>query len=186
LRLQAGWGGGAADNEAGAPLGVTPPHPASHFAALMRADPPPPGEGAASPHTPPRSRDSIRPSFANSFTLKKRKRAQRDPQERAQGRPGARCTRGLACKGSKQKRTRAYRFSGSSPAFPARWCYSLFRALPGETRACLSPSPPRSVSFLKNLTHLPLGRQDHTTLPSASRAVRQKRIRVHRVPPCVS
>ncbi len=38
------------------------------------------------------------------------------------------------------KCTRAYRFSGSSPAFPARWLYSLFRALPGETRACLSPS----------------------------------------------
>jgi hypothetical protein len=26
------------------------------------------------------------------------------------------------------------------------------------------------------------GRQDHTTSPSASRAVRQKRIRVHRIP----
>jgi len=32
-----------------------------------------------------------------------------------------------------QKRTRAYRFSGSSPAFPAQWFYSLYRALPGET-----------------------------------------------------
>jgi hypothetical protein len=59
---------------------------------------------------------------------------QRDPQERAQGRPGARCTRGLACQDAhSKKRTRAYRFSGSSPAFPAQWFYSLFRALPGET-----------------------------------------------------
>src|ERR1700748_1642634 len=33
-----------------------------------------------------------------------------------------------------KKRTRAYRFSGSSPAFPAQWFYGLFRALPGETR----------------------------------------------------
>jgi hypothetical protein len=93
-----------------------------------------------------RSRDGIRPSFANSSAPKKIEGA-RDPQERAQGRPGARCTRGLVCKGSKQKRTRAYRFSGSSPAFPAQWFYSLFRALPGETIACLSPSFPGSASL---------------------------------------
>jgi hypothetical protein len=36
-------------------------------------------------------------------------------------------------KGIKQKRTRAYRFSGSSPAFPAQWFYGLLRDLPGET-----------------------------------------------------
>ena len=35
-------------------------------------------------------------------------------------------------KGNKQKRTRAYRFSGSSPAFPAQWFYGLYRALLGE------------------------------------------------------
>jgi len=32
-----------------------------------------------------------------------------------------------------QKRTRAYRFSGNTPAFPAQWFYGLYRALPGET-----------------------------------------------------
>jgi hypothetical protein len=32
--------------------------------------------------------------------------------ERAQGRPGARCTRGLVCQAHRIKRTRAYRFSG--------------------------------------------------------------------------
>jgi hypothetical protein len=32
----------------------------------------------------------------------------------------------------KAKRTRAYRFSGGSPAFPAQWFYGLFRALPGD------------------------------------------------------
>src|SRR3979490_1544510 len=52
--------------------------------------------------------------------------------KRAQGKPDARCTRGLACKMHKQKRTRAYRFSGGNPAFPAQWFYGLFRALPGE------------------------------------------------------
>jgi hypothetical protein len=39
-------------------------------------------------------------------------------------------------------------------------------------------------SIIANLTPAP-GRQDHTTSPSASPAVRQKRIRVHRIPPHV-
>ena len=59
--------------------------------------------------------------------------------QRAQGRPGARCTRGLVCKVHKRKRTRAYRFSGNTPAFPAQWFYGLLRALPGD-RAFLPPS----------------------------------------------
>jgi hypothetical protein len=76
-------------------------------------------------NTPQHSRDTMRPRFANSFRPKKK---------RAQGRPGARCTRGLMCQNAhSKKRTRAYRFSGSSPAFPAQWFYSLYRALPGET-----------------------------------------------------
>jgi hypothetical protein len=52
--------------------------------------------------------------------------------QRAQGMPGARCTRGLVCKMHKRKRTRAYRFSGGNPAFPAQWSYGLCRALPGD------------------------------------------------------
>jgi hypothetical protein len=79
-------------------------------------------------HTLPRSRDTLCPSFAKFIRPKKiegardpQERVRRDPQERARGRPGARCTRGLVCKGSKQKRTRAYRFSGNTPAFPAQW-----------------------------------------------------------------
>jgi hypothetical protein len=76
----------------------------------------------------------------------------RPKKKRAQGRPGARCTRGLVCKSSKQIRTRAYRFSGNTPAFPAQWLYSLYRALPGETKACLSPSPPKKRELPRNLT----------------------------------
>jgi hypothetical protein len=95
---------------------------------------------------------------------------ERVPQnKRAQGMPGARCTRGLVCKMHKGKHTRAYRFSGGNPAFPARWFYGLFRALPGD-RAFLPPSPPRSL-LLENLTPAS-GRQDHTTSPSASSAAR--------------
>jgi hypothetical protein len=54
--------------------------------------------GLRPPNTTPRSRDRIRPSFGNSFAPRKKEGA-RDPQERARGRPGARCTRGPVCKG---------------------------------------------------------------------------------------
>ena len=57
-------------------------------------------------------------------------------KKRAQGRPGARCTRGLVCNCAQKTRTRAYRFSGNTPAFPAQWLYSLLRALPGERLFC--------------------------------------------------
>src|SRR5258705_1523189 len=52
--------------------------------------------------------------------------------------PGARCTGRLACKIAK-KRTRAYRFSGGNPAFPAQWFYGVLRA-PGlfDTVICAS------------------------------------------------
>ena len=85
-----------------------------------------------------------------------------------------------------EERTRAYRFSGEPPAFPAQWCYGLYRALPGEpgflaTVATHALDPIGSMRNPRNLTPAS-GRQDHTTLPSASRAVRQKRIRVHRSP----
>ena len=69
------------------------------------------------------------PRFAHAVPLEKRE----------QGMPGARCTRGLVCKMHKEKRTRAYRFSGGSPAFPAQWFYGLCRALPGD-EFVLSPS----------------------------------------------
>src|SRR6478672_1211650 len=52
--------------------------------------------------------------------------------KRAQGKPDARCTRGLVCNLCERKRTRAYRFSGGNPAFPARWFYGFLRALPGD------------------------------------------------------
>jgi hypothetical protein len=91
--------------------------------------------------------------------------------QRARERPGARCTRGLACDCTKQNCTRAYRFSGNTPAFPAQWLYGLLRAHPGE-RALLSPSPVRSVSFFTSLT--PASRhQVHTTSPYASGHARQ-------------
>ena len=73
-------------------------------------------------------------------------------------------TRGLVCQNAHCRRTRAYRFSRNSPAFPAQWFYGLYRALPGE-RACLPPSPLRSL-LLKSLAPASR-RQDHTTSPYA-------------------
>src|SRR5258707_6281024 len=90
--------------------------------------------------------------------------------------PGARCTGGLACKIAKQ-RTRAYRFSGGNPAFPAQWFYGLLRALPGD-QACLTPS---SARLLADLTPAS-GRQNDTTWPYASGRARLVRCRVHRIP----
>src|SRR5712672_443239 len=117
--------------------------------------------------TAPRSRGAVRPRFCKSF-------AQR--YQRAQGMPGARCTGGLACKIAK-KRTRAYRFSGGNPAFPAQWFYGLLRALPGD-QACLTPSPARLIADLTPAS----GRQNDTTWPYASGRARLARCRVHRIP----
>ncbi len=39
----------------------------------------------------------------------------------------------------RRRRTRAYRFSGNTPAFPVQWFYGLYRALPGD-EFVLSPS----------------------------------------------
>src|SRR5665213_1747452 len=103
----------------------------------------------------PRSRDMILPEVCQ-FVPPPRK-------QRAQGRPGARCTRGLVCIDAQEMRTRAYRFSGGSPAFPAQWFYGLFRALPGD-RAFL---PPLLAVISANVTPASR-RQDHTTSPYAS------------------
>jgi hypothetical protein len=94
----------------------------------------------------------------------------------------------VSCATCTKKRTRAYRFSGGIPAFPAQWFYGLLRALPGD-RAFLPPSSLRSVCFSKNLTPAS-GRQNHTTSPYATvpfvcTLARAQHLRVHRIPPYV-
>jgi len=72
---------------------------------------------------PARQRIRFRvPAAANARVVPKIPTLER---QRAQGKPGARCTRGLACKMCTRTRTRAYRFSGEHPAFPAQWFYGL-------------------------------------------------------------
>src|SRR6476469_387079 len=58
--------------------------------------------------------------------------------------------------------------------------YGLLRALPGDP-ACLTPSP---ALLLADLTPA-LGRQNHTTWPSAISTLRQLRCSVNRIPPRV-
>jgi len=88
--------------------------------------------------------------------------------------PGARCTRGLVCKSAQRKRTRAYRYSRNTPAFPAQWLYGLCRALPGD-EFVLSPVADRLAAIVTRLGQESLrqldtstGAKDHTVLPYAS------------------
>jgi hypothetical protein len=70
-----------------------------------------------------------------------------------------RCTR---------KRTQAYRFSGNTPAFPARWVTAYFALSPVTGLSCHR----RFRGYLRKSLAPASGRQDHTTSPSASSAVR--------------
>ena len=85
----------------------------------------------------PWSRGAFAPEVSQKFPY--------PPDQRAQGIPGARCTRGLVCKSAQKKRTRAYRFSGGNPAFPAQWPYGLCRALPGESGFVVSVASRKSA-----------------------------------------
>src|SRR5215204_5438097 len=113
--------------------------------------------------------------FARGFTI-------RWPslEQRAQGKPGADCTRGLVCQELSIWRTRAYRFSRNIPTFPAQWFYDLLRALPGE-RAFLPPSLADRSASLTPASR----RQDHTTWPYAlvhPSALARLNKSVHRIP----
>ena len=81
----------------------------------------------------PRSRDTMCPSFASIYTLDKK---------RAQGKPDARCTRGLVCKLAQNKRTRAYRAAEAIRL-------SLRDALR------IIPRSPRRPGFLATVTRAP-------------------------------
>ena len=95
--------------------------------------------------------------------------------QRAQGMPGARCTRGLIRKGRRARMS--IQAQRRHPGIPCAMVYGLFRALPGD-RACLPPSPagtPRKLDAS-------VGRQDHTALPSAPVPFVFDTVCVHRIP----
>src|SRR6266404_898306 len=94
--------------------------------------------------------------------------------QRAQGMPGARRARSLACNVKKAYEHSHHGHTGNRPAFPAQWFYGLLRALPGvrilgchrhwRIKVCQSPV---GMTRLRQFS-TSNGCQDHTTSPSAS------------------
>ena len=68
--------------------------------------------------------------------------------------------------------------TGITPAFPAQWftAYNVISPVTGFL-ATVAPEKPASQGLMPAPGH-----QDHTPLPSASRTVRYRRFRVHRIP----
>jgi hypothetical protein len=90
-------------------------------------------------------------------------------EQRAQGKPGAKCTRSLACENKKARKQSHHRFTGNDPAFPARMVLTVSFVLSPVIGLCCHRRWPRCVSIVTNL--MPASRhQDHTTSPSAIEA----------------
>jgi hypothetical protein len=123
-----------------------------------------------------RSRDTIRPSFANSVA---QKRGRRRPSREGAGKTGCALHPRSRVQRQRERRTRAYRFSGSSPAFPAQWFYDLLRALPGDRLFCHHRRCDAKHHHQLDASNGASGPHDFAVRVSA---VRQKRIRVHRIP----
>jgi len=100
---------------------------------------------------------------------------------RAQGRPGARCTRGLVCKLHNKKTHTSIQVQRKHSGLPRAMVLRLISRSPwrpGFLATIASRNNPQDLTPAS-------GRRDHTTSPSASRAVRQWHISVHRIPPHV-
>ncbi len=89
-------------------------------------------------------------------------------KQRAQGRPGARCTRGLACTSVQKKTHTSIQVQRRHPAFPAQWFTAYFVLFP--VNGFLATVAPRAAP--RNLTPAPR-RQNHTTSPYATGQPRQ-------------
>src|SRR5882757_6631857 len=92
-------------------------------------------------------------------------------EQRAQGKPGADRTRGRAPKNARVD----HRFNRITPAFPARMVYGLLRTLPGEPSSFATVAlrmtdayRTRSGGYISAKLDASVGRQDHTTSPSAT------------------
>ena len=103
--------------------------------------------------------------------------------KRAQGKPGARCTRGLVCKLHEENAHTSIQVQRRHPAFPAQW-FTDYNALSPVTGLSCHRHPAKKFCFPANLTPAS-GRQDHTASPSARVALVSRNFRVHRIPPRV-
>jgi hypothetical protein len=120
----------------------------------------------------PHSRGAMRPSLASVFTLQENKRAQ--------GKPDARCTRGLVCKTAQKN---AHEHTGSAEAIrpSLRNGFTAYSVLSPANGLCCHR---RCAGIPRNLTPAS-GRQDHTISPYASATLVSRSICVHRIPPRV-
>ena len=107
----------------------------------------------------PRSRDAMRPSFAFELHTPSRKRAQ--------GRPGARCTRGLVRKVHQENAHEHTGYRRNTPAFPAQWLYGLYVIV--LVTGFLATILPEKRWLPTNLTPAP-GRRTRTISPYANAA----------------
>ena len=70
--------------------------------------------------------------------------------------------------------------SGEHPTFPAQWLYGLYRALPGRAGLVVTVAREKLASHELDASIGASGPHDFTV---RIRTVRQRRIRVHRIPP---
>src|SRR3984885_14817910 len=126
----------------------------------------------------PHSRDSI---LSESFNFVRASSNRGRREDRVRAAPAVSCA--LM---HRKMRTRAYRFSGNTPAFPAQWLYGLYRALPGESEPLATIAPGRRWP-LKDLTPAIRASGPHdlavrniAARPHASSARRRRC--VHRIP----
>jgi hypothetical protein len=119
----------------------------------------------------------MRPSSEGAgATLKRGRRC--DPRERAQGMPGARCARSLACK-IESTRVSHHGHTGS-PGIPRAMVLTVSFVL-SPVIGLVCHRHRRDAKHHHHLTPASR-RQDHTTSPSASSAVVIGTISVHRIP----
>ena len=105
--------------------------------------------------------------------------------QRAQGMPGARCARSRVCELVVKKHTRSSGHTGITRHSPRNGFNGFLRALPGD-RAFLPPSPLRSLLLMEKLASQELDTSVGVSGPHAFsvrfRAVRYRRVHVHRIP----
>ena len=114
--------------------------------------------------TLPPSRGLIRPNCARTLSLE---------NQRAQGKPGTRCTRSFACKKQKHDERHHHRSNRKHPAFPRAMVLTVSFVLPGDEfllvtvirglRLCRNQVGPTCLRELDTSN----GCQNHTTWPSA-------------------
>ena len=104
------------------------------------------------------------------------------PCRRAQGRPGACCTRGLAC-GLRNKAAHEHTGTGGASRPSLRNGFTAYFVLSPENGSFASVATGEAFA-LPGLTPAPR-RPNHTTSPYAPRPLACRALRVHRIPPHV-